>query len=168
MHIGYENKIDIGYTITHRVSFEEIVSKLQPGPERDFFINDEQLHAAFPQGKFNCWGVPFDAHPAFIETEIGDAVFFAPWIGNQGGHIGCLCIIKAICEMELRQASHIFWPETPNNREFPYVFFFDTEIGNLDWYKFLNDLKINRGWHPQGWYRKILPRHFNEFGGVLV
>ncbi|HEY1717016.1 MAG TPA: hypothetical protein VGH42_01830 [Verrucomicrobiae bacterium] len=167
MHIGKENGIDIGSTITKRRSFDEIISKLPNGAEREFFLNDKQLRSEFPQGSFNCWGIPIGAQPAFLETEIGDAVFFAPWIGQQGGHIGHLCIIKAICELELRESSRILWPETPSGRVFPYVFFFDTESGIHDWYKFLEDLEYKQNWHPQGWYRKIKSHHFNNFGGVL-
>jgi hypothetical protein len=166
MHVGHRNCIDIDFTMKRRRTFAELVSQLPDGPEREFFANDRHLHAAFPDGTFHCWGVPSRARPSFLETSVGDAVFFAPFIGVHGGCIGYIGVIKAICELECWHASRLLWPQTPDDRPFPWVFFFDTEVGQLGWYDFLDDLHIAHQWNPKGWYRKIQPWRFRDFGGV--
>jgi hypothetical protein len=132
MHVGHNNCIDIDFTMKRRRGFDELVTKLPDGPEKEYFTNDKQLRAAFPQGTFNCWGIPSRARPSFLETSVGDAVFFAPWIGVHKGGIYYLGVIKAICDLECWNASRILWPETPDDRQFPFLFFFDTEVGYAD------------------------------------
>lgn len=166
MHVGHRNCIDIDFTMKRRRSFDEVVAKLPDGPERDFFGNDNHLHSAFPDGTFHCWGIPSRALPAFNETAVGDAVLFAPWIGVHQGGIYYVGIIKAICELECWQASRILWPSTPDDRPFPYIFFFDTEVGYLDWYRFLDDMGYSHRWNPHGWYRRIDSSRFASYGGV--
>lgn len=166
MHVGHRNVIDLDFTVRQLRSFDELTSGLLPGPEREYFSSNPILHAAFPCGKFHCWGVPSRARPSFMETSVGDAVFFAPWIGLHGGCIRYVGIIKAICDLDCLNASRVLWPKTPDDRLFPLLFFFDTEEGKLPWYDFLDDLKIGHRWNPRGWYRRIDSSHFDEFGGV--
>jgi hypothetical protein len=166
MHIGHQNCIDIDFTLKRRRGFDELIVKLPEGSEREYFSNDKHLRAAFPQGTFNCWGVPIRAHPAFLETAVGDVVLFAPWIGVHEGGIYYLGVVKAICELECWNASRILWPETPDDRLFPWLIFFDTEVGYHEWYRFLDDVEIGHKWNPRGWYRQIQSSHFSHFGGV--
>jgi len=166
MHVGHRNVIDIDFTMKRRRTFEEMVSGLPEGAEREYFANDKELHAAFPQGSFNCWGVPPKAKPSFVETAVGDAVFFAPTTGIHGGCIQYIGVIKAICELDCWAASRLLWPQTPHERLFPLLFFFDTEAGEIPWYDFLDDLGIKHGWNPRGWYKRIPSTRFQQFGGV--
>jgi hypothetical protein len=131
MHVGHQNTVDIAWTMAKRRRIDEMVSQLPAGEERAYFANDKELHSAFPSGVFNCWGVPPGASGQFENTAVGDAVFFAPFIGIHGGGIHYLGIIKAICRCRCSNVSGILWPQTPNHRVFPHVFFFDTETGNI-------------------------------------
>jgi hypothetical protein len=159
MHVGHTNIIDIDYTMKRRRSIQEILDVLPDvAPERPYFANDRALHTAFPDGMFNCWGVPPGARPAFNRTEIGDLVLFAPWIGVHDGGIYYIGVVRAICPHDCWYATKALWPQTPERRPFPLLFFFDAEFGFHDWYTFLDDVGIAHNWHPRGYYRRIQPR----------
>src|SRR5262245_32729741 len=136
MHVGHRNRIDIDYTMLRRRGIDEILSQLpDSAPERAFFQGDSNLHRAFPNGTFHCWGVPPKARPSFDETEIGDVVFFAPTIGIHGdAGIHFIGVVRALCPEEAWFATKALWPETPQRRPFPLVFFFETERGYIEWY----------------------------------
>lgn len=167
MHVGHQNKIDIDYTIKRRRTVGEVLERLpEDAAEREFFESDQALHRAFPDDKFHCWGVPPRALPSFAETEIGDVVLFAPWIGIHGGGIYYLGVISALCPVEAWHATKVLWPETPQHRPFPLLFFFDAEVGYRNWYEFLIELEIGERWNPRGWYKQLAPHRFEKFGGV--
>lgn len=167
MHVGHRNKIDIDYTIRRRRNINEVIEQLpENAAEREFFESNQALHRAFPDGRFHCWGVPPKALPSFAETEIGDLVLFAPWIGIHAGGIYYLGVVRALCPVEAWHATKILWPETPQRRPFPLLFFFDAEVGYRDWYEFLNDLGIGERWNPRGWYKQLAPYRFEKFGGI--
>ncbi len=167
MHVGHRNKIDIDYTIKRRRTTWEVLEQLpDDASEREFFESNSVLYRAFPSGTFHCWGVPPKAWPSFEETETGDLVLFAPWIGIHDGGIYYLAVVKAICPVEAWYATKILWPETPQRRPFPLLFFFDAESGYRDWYDFLNDMDIGHRWNPRGWYKQITSSRFEKFGGV--
>src|SRR5205085_3291437 len=154
MHIGAPGNIDLDYTVTKSRSLDEVLDKLpSDAPERSFF-ESATLASCFPSRKFNCWGVPVKAEPSFRKTNVGDLVLFAPEIGSRGG-IEYIGIVKAICHIQCYDASRILWPETPNERLFPWLFFFNTETGHLPWDRFLAELGIAGNWNPRGWYRSI-------------
>jgi hypothetical protein len=166
MHVGHTNVIDIDYTMKRRRKIQEILEVLpDEAPERAYFAKDKALHTAFPDGTFNCWGVPPKARPAFNKTEIGDLVLFAPWIGVHDGGFYYIGVVRAICPHDCWHATKALWPQTPERRPFPLLFFFDTEFGFYDWYRFLDDVGISHRWHPRGYYRRIQPARFAEFGG---
>ena len=165
MHIGHPGNVDVNYTVTQRCSVPDLLAKLPPdAPEVDYFRSDPALHAAFPDGRFNCWGVPSGAAPRFFETEVGDVVLFVPSIGVWGG-IEQIGVVKAKCPIECYEASRILWPKTPRDRLFPHLFFFDTEVGLREWFGFLEDIGYSTGWNPRGYYRKILSSRFDKWGG---
>ena len=86
MHVGHPGHIDIDYTIKRQRSSGEILKNIpRDSPERDFFENGPAFSTAFPTGNFHCWGVPPKAKPAFEDTNVGDLILFAPWIGIQKG-----------------------------------------------------------------------------------
>lgn len=166
MHVGHPGHVDIDYTVTRKRTIKELVDALPSGaPERDFFENNATLHAAFPKGQFNCWGVPGRAAPSFNRTEIGDLVLIVPWIGIHDGGVHQLGIVKALCPVRALVASQILWPDTPHDRLYPLLFFFDTEAGNRPWFDFLADLGYEDNWHPRGWYRRIADARFRNWSG---
>jgi len=168
MHIGHPGHVDVDYTVTRRRSIQEVLENLPPeAPERKYFQLDPELHAAFPDGTFNCWGVPQRAQPAFAKTEVGDLVLVVPWIGIHDGGIHQIGIVRAKCPVQCYDASRILWPDTPHDRLFPYVFFFNTEVGFRSWFEFLRDTGISERWHPRGWYRGIDSERFRRWGGPV-
>jgi hypothetical protein len=165
MHVGSPGNVDIKYTIMRRRSVQELMGRLPlESPERSFFEDDPIFLAAFPTKDFNCWGVPSGAEPSFEKTEIGDLVLIAPSIGSEGG-ITQIGIVKAKCPIQYYEASRILWPDTPNDRLFPLIFFFDTEIGFRSWYQFIDDVGYQEHWNPRGWYRPIVSSRFEKWDG---
>ena len=163
MHVGATNAIDIDDTIKRQRTIDELLTKLPAdAPERSFFELDTPLHSAFPSGRFHCWGIPPKALPAFQATEIGDLVLFAPRVGLRGGitHLG---VVRALCRVGAWHASRILWPRTPDERLFPWLFFFEAESGFRPWSRFLADMQYGAGWNPRGWYRRIGEEHFLSF-----
>jgi hypothetical protein len=164
MHVGHPGNVDIRYTVTRRRSLSELQEKLPlEAPERSYFSPGGELSQAFPDGTFNCWGVPSLAEPSFDKTSIGDLVLFAPTIGVKGG-IEQLGIVAAKCPIRAHAASRLLWPDTPNDRLFPLLFFFDSETGVRGWFDFLDDIGYKENWEPRGWYRQIAAHHFAQFG----
>ncbi len=167
MHIGHPGNVDLDYTVTRRRSIQEVLENLPPeAPERNYFQLDTELHAAFPGGTFNCWGVPQGAEPRFAQTKVGDLVLIAPRIGVDEG-IRQIGIVRAKCPVRCYEASRVLWPNTPSNRLFPYVLFFNTEVGFRIWPKFLEDLGYAENWDPRGYYRGISPKSFVRWGGPV-
>jgi hypothetical protein len=166
MHVGSPGNIDIAYTVTRRRRIREIAERLPvDAPERDYFESDLSFHRAFPTGRFNCWGVPHGAKPSFERTQVGDLVLIVPSITEADAGIQQIGVVKAICPARCFEASRILWPDTPNQRLFPWIFFFDTEVGNRSWYDFLRDVGYKENWDPRGWYRRIATSRFDKFGG---
>lgn len=162
MHVGSPGNIDLDYTVSQTRSIEEILVNLPTdAPEKSFF-ESEEFRKQFPNGTFNCWGVPIKAKPSFERTNVGDLVLFCPEIGDAGG-ISYVGIVKAKCPTEAYGASRILWPDTPNERLFPRLFFFDTESGFLPWYDFLAEVGMSSEWNPRGWYRKIDGKRFETW-----
>jgi hypothetical protein len=166
MHVGARGSIDIHFTVTRRRRISEITRALPAhAPEREYFESDVTLHRAFSTGTFNCWGVPHRAEPSFRRTEVGDLVLIVPTIGESDAGVHQIGIVKAICPVRSYEASKILWPDTPGQRLFPWLFFFDTEVGYRSWPDFLNDVGYAQNWDPRGWYRQIKTDRFARFGG---
>jgi hypothetical protein len=167
MHVGHPGHVDIPYTVTKRRTVTEVLDTLSvDAPERAFFEGNLEFLHAFPDGQFHCWGIPPRAKPAFEDTNAGDLILFAPWIGIHDGGIHQLGIVKAKCPEAASQASRILWPNTPYDRQYPWLLFFDTEVGRRDWYDFLDDLGYAERWNPRGWYRRLSDDHFKRFESV--
>jgi 5-methylcytosine-specific restriction enzyme A len=165
-HVGKPGNIDIGYTVTRRRSFAEVVSKLpRSAPEGYYFASDVDLHAAFPHGTFNCWGVPNGAERVFGRMEVGDLVLIAPTIGVDGG-IKQIGVVKAICPIRCYDASQILWPKTPREKLFPLIWFFDAEVGFRSWSDFLVDIGYKQNFDPRGKFLSIRGERFDKWGGV--
>jgi 5-methylcytosine-specific restriction protein A len=139
MHVGSHNSIDLAFTVSKTRTIAELIQKLPRNcPERPFF-ESQILQNAFATGSFNCWGIPEKAAPSFEKTQPGDLVLFFPEIGAKGG-MEYMGVVKCTCPVRCYEASRILWPETPNERLFPWLFFFDTEKVEVSWNQFLTDV----------------------------
>ncbi len=166
-HVGSPGNIDIGYTVTRLRHVDELLNGLPPGaPERRYFESDPVFKKAFPDGTFNCWGVPSRAKPSFDRTQVGDLVLMLPSIGVNGG-VEQLGVVEAVCRVECWEASRILWPDTPDARLFPYLFFFRTRVGFRTWADFLTDMGYSPDWNPRGYYRSIGKSRLMPHGGAL-
>jgi hypothetical protein len=167
MHVGHPGHIDIPFTVTKRRSTRELMEGLPlDSPERSFVQEDAAFRKAFPDGDFHCWGLPPKAEPAFERTRLGDLILFAPWIGIHDGGIHQLGLVKAKCPARAYAASRILWPKTPQELPYPWLVFFDTEVGRRPWHDFLDDLGFAENWNPIGWYRRLQERRFLRWGGI--
>ncbi len=165
MHVGSPGNIDIKYTVTRKRTRAEMLQKLAAGSDEErFFRNDPDLLNGFPNGKFNCWGIPSRAEARIKDTQIGDLVLFFPTIGHNGA-LQQIGVVKAKCDFECWQSSRILWPDTPDQRLFPYLFFFDTEVGFREWFAFLDDIGYSHEFDPRGFYRRIASQRFHRWGG---
>lgn len=166
MHVGHMNAIDIDYTVKRRRTIAEMHEALpMDAPERPYFSNAGELSSAFPEGRFNCWGVPSLAEPSFNKTKVGDLVLIVPYIGIHGGGITHVGVVRAKCPVRCHAASRLLWPRTPDARVFPLIFFFHSETGFRGWFEFLDDVGIKKNWDPRGWYRPVLTERFKRWGG---
>ena len=110
-------------------------------------------------------GVPGLASTCIRQNADRRLVLFAPWIGIHDGGIHQLGVVKALCPVRALVASQILWPNTPNDRLYPLLFFFDTESGMRPWFDFLADLGYADNWQPRGWYRRIADSRFRKWSG---
>ncbi len=151
MHIGEPGNVDVAYTIAAKRTRAEMLAGLRPGSmEEQFFRSDATFQNAFPNGEFNCWGIPPGALPRFRETQVGDLVLFFPRAG-QNGALEYIGVVKAKCDFECWDSSKILWPNTPHQKPFPFIFFFDSEAGNRYWPDFLDEIGYNPNWYPGGY-----------------
>lgn len=163
MHVGNPGNVDIQYTVTRNRNVDQVADQLPDGTEEEqYFESDPVLHEAFPDGEFNCWGVPERAEPSFNRTDIGDLVLFIPTLNEGIRQIG---VVSAKCPFRCTDASRILWPDTPHDRLFPFIFFFDTKVGHRGWYDFLDDVGYESNWDPRGWYRPVASHRFSDWGG---
>jgi hypothetical protein len=164
MHVGNPGNVDLDYTVSRACAIDGILKSLSSdAPERTFFASKPFLDA-FPAGTFNCWGVPERALPTFEKTKIGDVVLFIPEIGANGA-VEFIGQVKAICRVRGYQASRLLWPSTPDDRLFPWLFFFDTERCYVPWERFLDEMGYKENWNPRGYYRTLAASHLERWGG---
>jgi HNH endonuclease len=132
-----------------------------------FFESSRELSTAFPSGSFNCWGLMGRAEARFQEMSVGDLVLIAPWIGVHGGGIHQLGVVKVKCPVRCYEASQVLWPNIEDpNKLYPFLFFFDTEIGLRSWFQFLDDLGYDEKFNPRGYYLRLDASRFDRWGGV--
>jgi hypothetical protein len=136
-------------------------------PERSFFDSDGELKRAFPDGRFNCWGLMNRAKARFRETNVGDLVLMVPWVGIHGGGIHQLGVVKAKCPTRCYEATRILWPNIGDPRRlYPFLFFFDTEVGDRSWVKFIEDMQYDERYNPRGHYIRIDASRFDRWSGA--
>ena len=124
----------------------------------------EGLSKSFPDGTFNCWALPSRAKARWQEMNIGDVVLFVPSLNDGVQYLG---IVRSICPVESHEASKILWPHLDDSsRLYPYLFFFDTEVGYHDWSRFLKELGYAPNYNPRGYFFKLKDDRFEHWGGV--
>lgn len=167
-HVGHQNLRHIEDTVTSLRTIEELLGHMSPSaPERTFFENSRELRNAFPNGSFHCWGLMSRAEARFQEMRVGDLVLIAPWIGAHGGGIQQLGLVKAKCPVRCYEASRVLWPTIDDpNRLYPFLFFFDTEVGSRNWFQFLEDLGYDSKFNPRGFFSRLETSRFVRWGGV--
>jgi TIR domain-containing protein len=165
MHAAAKGEVNIEYTVTRKRSLKELVRALpSDSQEHEYFSTTPALLNAFPDYRFNCWGVSRHAAPSFDQTEIGDLVLFLGRL-HEDAAIGQIGIVKVKCPIECPIASRILWPKADPTKSYPLLFFFDTEVGHRSWAEFTADIGMP-GWNPRGWYKKIGTHRFEAYGGV--
>ena len=167
MHIGHPGNKDVDFTIKRRRSSAEVLSKLLfSADERPFFESDSNFLSAFPDGTFNCWGVPVRATPAFQKNGNWRCCALRTVDRNsRWRHILPRCR-EGDLSRRAGEASQILWPETPLDAVYPWLMFFDTEVGFRDWYDFLEHVGYQEGYNPRGWYKIIRPP-LTKWGGPV-
>jgi hypothetical protein len=164
MHAATKGTPNLRYTVTKRRSIRELVRALpKDSDEREYFQTSTALLNAFPDHRFNCWGVQRQAKTSFGRTEVGDLILFVGQL-NQDAAILQLGIVKVKCPIECPTASRILWPEAEPNKSYPLLFFFTSEIGHYPWTHFTADVGLT-GYNPRGWYMQIGNERFASFGG---
>ena len=166
-HVGQENLLHINDTVTKKRGIDELLEQLPASaPERVFFAKNPHFKQSFSDGKFNCWACPTRAEPRFHETNIDDLVLIVPTLGKHDSGVHYLGIVKAKCPMRAYEASKIFWPRSAEpNSIYPFIFFFDSEIGFRGWFEFLDDIGYSEKYNPRGYYRRIDETRFTKWGG---
>jgi hypothetical protein len=119
------------------------------------------LKANFPDGKFNCWGVPSGARSVINNLNVGDAVLLVESTGNDG-RVPALCGVVGFWKDELRQLSKALW----GNEKFPYIFFFHTEKLKLTWGQMLLHLGYKPNFDPRGKFLSVADSKLDSFGGA--
>jgi hypothetical protein len=123
------------------------------------------LRSAFPKRSCNCWGLMSRAEARFQEMNVGDLVLIAPWIGAHGGGIHQLGLVKAQCPVRCYEASRVLWPNIDDpHRLYPFLFFFDTEVGSRSWFHFLEDLGYDPKFNPRGYFLRLDTSRFALLG----
>lgn len=121
----------------------------------------QTLHAKFPSGYFNCWGVPEGAKPIIRNLAEGDCVLLVE-SARIDGRVPALCYVEAYWQKELRALSYALW----GNDKFPYIFFFRTDEITLQWPELLNYLGYMENFDPRGKFYSIADSRLDKFGGA--
>jgi hypothetical protein len=167
-HVGHQNRQHIEDTVTTVRTIGELLRGIpSSAPERAFFDKSSELRAAFPNGRFNCWGLMGRAEDRFNELEAGDLVLMVPHIGVHGGGVQQLGVVKVKCPVRCYEASRLLWPNLEDpSKLYPFLFFFDTEVGFRSWYKFLEDIGYDEKFNPRGYFLRLTTPRFDRWGGV--
>lgn len=121
----------------------------------------ETLIANFPDGQFNCWGVPSGASNIINNLNTSDAVLLVESTSREG-RIPALCKVVGFWKDEFNQLSNALW----GNDKYPYIFFFRTEKLNLMWEEFLTHMGYKPKWDPRGKFYSVADSKLDSFGGA--
>jgi 5-methylcytosine-specific restriction enzyme A len=120
----------------------------------------QQLHRAFPAGRFNAWGVPAGARQAISHLSPGD-YFLLLGLAGLHGLFPAMGGVRAFVPEDLLTLSNAFWGE----ERFPLIFFFQTERIHYSWPDFTDDVEYKGNFRPAGQVYAIQPARLEKFGG---
>lgn len=132
-------------------------------------VNDESTHKAemievlranFPDGKFNCWGVPSGASNVINNLKEGDTVLLVESTGTDG-RVPVLCKVIGFWKDELKVLSKALW----GSEQFPYIFFFHTQRMVLTWDEFRDQLGYSPNFDPRGKFYSVADSKLESLGG---
>jgi hypothetical protein len=139
-YVGRPGSSDFAWTVSRSRHAEELTAGLpEDDPTRGYFTSSE-FKNSFPNGRFNCWGIPDGAVGEFERIEVGDLILLVRSSGNSGHGIEHAGVVKLKAHDHSWTASDRLWPQWQGLRKFPWLFFFDTESGHLPWDAFLEDM----------------------------
>ena len=121
----------------------------------------EELRRVFPNGNFNCWGVPEGARSVVENLQEGDAVLLIVTTGEEGA-IPALCRVRAYYPLKLYGLSKALW----GSGQYPYIFFFDTITLNLNWGEFIYHVDYKPNYDPRGNFLPVADWRLSGFGGA--
>jgi 5-methylcytosine-specific restriction enzyme A len=152
-HVGETgSKRDFPKTVWNSVSMSMIEENVpRVSAFREPLLRD--LRARFPDGIFNCWGVPAGARTVIRHLQPGDAVLLVETI-RLGGSVPALCQVQAFFPEIFEQLSRALWGE----HHFPYVFFFSTERLSLSWEELRDTLGYKPRFDPRGMFYRVNER----------
>jgi hypothetical protein len=119
-----------------------------------------RLKAHFPEGEFNCWGVPAGAFNAIRRMWVGDVVLLLKTIGVMGT-APAMGEVIAFWPDQLPTLSEALWGKD----QFPYIFFFHTELlSNLTWEQMRSDFNYSQNYRPPTYISRV--RDLSAYGGA--
>lgn len=161
-HVGKKGaNEDFKKTVFSRVPIsmvEQTVSDDEPNKSKLV----SELYRNFPNGSFNCWGVPNGAARVIKNLQVGDAVLLIEDASLLGGNIPALCVIKVFLRQEFLSLSYALW----GSSHFPFIFFFDTIPLDLSWVDFKSDVGYSENYSPQGYFLAVADNKLDSLGGA--
>ncbi|HML24390.1 MAG TPA: HNH endonuclease [Aggregatilinea sp.] len=118
------------------------------------------LYSKFPDGRFNCWGVPSGANFVVRNLAEGDVVLLVEAI-TENGAIPALCPVSAFWSIPMPSLSQALW----GSNRYPYIFFFKTEELSLTWAEFLEHTDYSPNLNPRGQFMSIADSKLVKWGG---
>jgi hypothetical protein len=160
-HVGQKGADeDFKKTVYKEVSIQTVENNV-PGsyPHRDELLS--QLRQEFPDGFFNCWGVPAGAKSVIRQLAADDCVVLVH-SATEYGQVPALCHVQVFWPDELRDLSFALW----GNVKYPYIFFFRTVELTLSWPEFSEHLGYKHNFDPRGNFYSVASHRLDGFGGV--
>jgi 5-methylcytosine-specific restriction enzyme A len=151
---------DFPKTVTKSIPISLVEESLKDGnPIKPILL--DQLREKFPEGFFNCWGVPSQASIVISNLQEGDVVLLVESVNIQGT-IPFYCDVNVFIPDEMRELSYALW----GNDKFPYIFFFETQKLNLLWIEFLDLLGYSENFDPRGKFYSVAESRLEKHGGT--
>lgn len=120
-----------------------------------------RLESHFPEGEFNCWGVPAGAFNAIKRMSVGDVVLLLESAGANGV-APAMGEVIAFWPDQLPALSEALWGKT----KFPYIFFFRTErLSGLTWPQMRADFAYEPTYRPQHHISRV-NKDLSDYGGA--
>lgn len=120
-----------------------------------------QLKSAFPDGTFNCWGVPSGAGFVIRTMTPGDVVLLIESI-RLAGSIPALAQVLIFQPVPFPTLSEALW----GDERYPYIFFFNTTKITLAWLDFLEHVGYKPRLNPRGQFLVVGDDRWEKYGGA--